>query len=79
MAKKPVKTEELAKKVRLLMQLRDIRNFAKIERAGASLGDRIVWEHLYRTVLESAVITEQQIGKLLPSGVYQYVRDLQEP
>lgn len=72
-------TEALAKHVRLMMQFRAIRDFAKQERAKASDEDKVVWEHLYRVILESAVLTEQSIAGLLPSGSYHYQRDLPEP
>ena len=71
-----IATEELAKQVRLLEQLRNIRNFAKHERAEAPKNDKVVWEHLYQVMSESISQTEQSIAKMLPSGKYFYLRAL---
>lgn len=69
-------TEKLAKQIRLMEQLRDIRNFAKHERAEAPENDRIVWEHLYTVMNESISQTEEAIAGMMPSGKYQYLRAL---
>lgn len=69
-------TEELARQIRLLEQLRSIRTFAKYERTNAPLKDGVVWEHLYTVMNESISQTEQAIAEMMPSGKYQYLRAL---
>lgn len=73
-----VVTQELARQVKLMIELRAIRDFAKHERGNAQPEDKLVWEHLYRVVLEGSVQTEQAIAKLLHSGMYHYFRDIPE-
>ena len=70
-----VTTEELAKLVRMLIQLREIRDFCKVEVGQAVEIDTYLWMDTHHTIVESISMTEKMIGGLLPSGSYYYHRD----
>jgi hypothetical protein len=72
-------TEELAKLTRQLIQLRAIRDFTKQEVHQAPEIDTYLWMDTNHTLVQSIKITERLIAALLPSGKYQYRRDIPEP
>jgi len=72
-------TEELARYVRLLIQLRGIRDFCTEEVKQAEEENVYLWMDTRHTIVESIRLTEQLIGGILPSGSYTYQRDLRAP
>jgi len=79
MAYKQATTEELARYVRLLIQLRDIRDFCTAEVKQADEEDVYLWQDTRHTIVESIRLTELLIGGMLPSGSYTYQRDNRAP
>lgn len=78
MAYEPATTEELARYVRLLIQLRDIRDFCKAETKQAEEQDAYLWMDTHHTIVESIRLTEKLIGGMMPSRSYRYARDNRE-
>ena len=72
-------TESLAQKLRLLLQLRQLRAECKIEAQQAPEQDIYLWMDTYATLDESILIMQDAIAALLPSGNYTYQRDRRKP
>lgn len=72
-------TEELARLVRMLIQLREIRNFCRVEVGQAVEIDTYLWVDTHHTLVQSIKMTDKLIGGLMPSGTYLYHRDARAP
>lgn len=72
-------TEELARLVRLLTQLRAIRDFCKVEVGQAPAIDTNLWKDTHATVVQSIELTQVLMGGLMPSREYLYHRDGRAP
>lgn len=72
-------TEALAKCVKLLIDLREIRDFCKVEIGQAPELNTYLWMDTHRTLVQSIEMTQKLIGDLMPSGTYLFHRDGRAP